>query len=84
MTPAYSKLKDEVQVADCCIYHMESDPHPIKFMKSERAAMTPDDVKFLEFEYRLGVDENLTKMMERCLTMEMPKCGVISVSSLTI
>ena len=71
MAPNYSKHKDTTQAADRFVQHMTSDPPPIKFTRSDRAAKKPDDSMYHEFEFRLdNVDKKSTKMSKKMLMFE--------------
>jgi len=71
MAPNYSKHKDASQASDRFIQHMASDPPPIKFIRSERAAKTPDDSMYHEFEFHIDKnDKKSTKMSKKMLMFE--------------
>ena len=67
MAPNYSKHKDTTQAADRFVQHMASDPPPIKFIRSDRAAKTPDDSMYHEFEFYIDKTiKNRQKCLRRC------------------
>ena len=74
MAPAYSKMAstDASQIADRLIHHLASDPAPICYVKSSRAATKQDDTMYHEFEYNMhsASPANGTKMKNKTLMFE--------------
>jgi hypothetical protein len=84
MAPAHSKLNNASQVADCLIYHMASNPPPIKFMRSKCASKAPADTMYHEFKYPLdATDKKSLKMSKKTQSLRMAtqKCGAIGKSN---